>query len=231
MTQDVETRPYPTGWWLGARQFSMVELVADGVVNIIGLLTAAVLGTILLVFAFTGTALAEIPALIVYLATLFLVLSISLAYNLWSPHSPHKHIWARLDQAAIFLFIAGTYTPLLAVLGDTPVASMLTVFVWATAIVGIALKLIVPERFGKLAIMLYLAIGWSGVLAFQTLASSLPAATLWLLVAGGVTYSLGIIFHLWDKLLFQNVLWHVFVVAGATLHLVAILHCMVISRL
>ncbi len=88
-----------------------------------------------------------------------------------------------------------------------------------------------PHRFGRLAILLYLAIGWSGVLVFQQLGSSLPPVTLWLLVAGGIVYSLGIIFHLWEKLRFQNVLWHVFVVVAAMLHLAAILDCMVISRL
>jgi hemolysin III len=158
------------------------------------------------------------------------VLSASLAFNLW-PVSPIKMHLARIDQAAIFLFIAGTYTPLLAVLGDTLMADLMMIFVWGASLIGIALKLIVPERFGRLAIMLYLAIGWSGVLIFQNLAASLPASALWLLVAGGVVYSVGIIFHLWEKLHFQNALWHGFVVVGASLHLGAILDCMVISRL
>src|SRR5690606_31018965 len=91
--------------------------------------------------------------------------------------------------------------------------------VWGAALVGVALKLIVPERFGKLAIPLYLAIGWSGLLVFHTLAATLPATTLWLLVAGGIAYSAGIVFHLWARLHFQNVLWHAFVVIGASLHL------------
>ena len=100
-------------------------------------------------------------------------------------------------------------------MGGTRDGQLLTALVWGAAIIGIALKLIVPQRFGRLAILLYLAIGWSGVLVFQTLAAALPPASLWLLVAGGITYSAGIGFHLWDKLKFQNVLWHVFVVAGS----------------
>ena len=86
-----------------------------------------------------------------------------------------------------------------------------------------------PHRFGRMAIVLYLAIGWSGVLVFGSMAHSLPAASLWLVLAGGIAYSAGIVFHLWEKLKFQNALWHTFVVAGATLHLVAIL-VMTISR-
>lgn len=221
-----EARP----WWHHRRRFSIAELVADGIVHGIGIAFALSLGTVLIVFAAIGTARPELPAIIVYLATLLTVLGVSLAFNL-APTNGFKKVMARLDQAAIFLFIAGTYTPFLAVLGGTRDGQLLTVLVWGAAIVGIALKLIVPQRFGRLAIILYLAIGWSGVLVFQTLASVLPPVSLWLVVGGGIAYSAGIIFHLWERLKFQNVLWHVFVVVGASLHLWAIFDCMVLSRL
>ncbi len=113
----------------------------------------------------------------------------------------------------------------------SPGATLLTAGVWCGALVGIALKLIVPQRFGRPAILLYLAIGWSGILVFQTLAATLPPVTLWLILAGGIAYSAGIIFHLWDRLKFQNVVWHVFVVVGSTCHLWAVFHLMVLSRL
>ncbi|MDP1730136.1 MAG: hemolysin III family protein [Devosia sp.] len=216
--------------WNRARPVTVAEIVADGVVHGVGLVLAIAFGSILLAFAAYQTAPQELPALIVYVVSLFLALGVSLAFNLW-PASPVKRLLARLDQAAIFLLIAGTYTPFLAVIGGTPAGEMLRAIVWGAALVGIALKLIVPERFGRLAIVLYLGIGWSGVLVFQTLATYLPPTTLWLIVAGGITYSLGIIFHLWERLKFQNALWHGFVVLGATLHLWAIFDCMVLSRL
>ena len=217
-------------WWNGVRHYSLAELVADGIVHGVGLVLAIAAGTVLIVFAAIGTAPEEVPWLCLYVGSLIALLSISLAFNLL-PSSPAKRVLGRIDQAAIFLFIAGTYTPFLAVLGDTSVASKMMMLVWGAALVGIALKLIVPERFGRLAIPLYLAIGWSGVLVFQNLASTLPATTLWLIFAGGIAYSAGIIFHLWGRLRFQNVLWHVFVVVGASLHLFATLDCMVLSRL
>jgi hemolysin III len=217
-------------WWHPRRKFTLAELIADGVVHGIGIAFALSLGTVMIVFAAIGTARPELPAIIVYLATLVTVLGVSLAFNM-APISGFKKLMARLDQAAIFLFIAGTYTPFLAVIGGTPAGQMLTVLVWSAALVGVALKLIVPEKFGRLAIVLYLAIGWSGVLVFQSLAAVLPAPSLWLVVAGGITYSVGIVFHLWDRLKFQNVLWHVFVVAGAICHLWAVFHVMVLDRL
>lgn len=217
-------------WWNKVRPLSMAELVADGIVHGIGLVMAIAAGSVLLVFAALETAPDQLPALALYVGSVVAVLSISLAFNLW-PDSPVKRFLARLDQAAIFLCIAGTYTPFLALIGGEPTADLLMAFVWGAALIGIALKLIVPERFGRLAIVLYLAVGWSGVLVFQTLASTLPPTTLWLIVAGGIAYSAGIVFHLWDRLKFQNVLWHVFVVTGASLHLFATLDCMVFSRL
>lgn len=212
------------------RAYSIAELVADAAVHIVGLIGAIAAGSILLVLALLHTAPEVFPALLVYVATLIVVLGVSLAYNLY-PVSPIKHYLARLDQAAIFLFIAGSYTPFLAVLGGTPTGVVMMSLVWGASLVGVALKLIVPERFGRIAILLYLAIGWSGVLVFQSLGQALPASTLWLLLAGGLTYSAGIVFHLWEKLRFQNALWHVFVVAGASLHLWAVIDCMVVARL
>lgn len=218
-------------WWSREqRPYTLAELIVDGVVHVLGLIVAVAAGSILLAFAILETAPEAVPALAVYVGSLIAVLGVSLAYNLW-PVSPVKKLLARFDQAAIFLFIAGSYTPFLAVIGGTTTGILMTTFVWGASLIGVALKLIVPERFGRLAIVLYLAIGWSGLVVFQSLAQSLPPTTLWLLVAGGVTYSMGIIFHLWEKLKFQNALWHVFVVVGASLHLWAVIDCMVIHRL
>ncbi|WP_349236684.1 MULTISPECIES: hemolysin III family protein [unclassified Devosia] len=230
MQHPVQPSPSYSWWSREQRPYTPAELVADGLVHVFGLVGALVAGSFLLVFALTHTAPEAFPALVLYVATLICVLGVSLAYNLW-PVSPIKMHLARLDQAAIFLFIAGTYTPFLAVLGGTTTGMVMTTFVWAASLIGVALKLLVPHRFGRLAILLYLAIGWSGILVFQALATALPASTLWLILAGGVVYSLGIIFHLWETLRFQNALWHVFVVAGASLHLWAVLDCMVFKRL
>ncbi len=218
-------------WW--RRQpgrYSLAEIVADATVHIVGLVGAIAAGSILLTLALMHTAPEAFPALLVYVSTLVVVLGVSLAYNMW-PASPVKMALGRLDQAAIFLFIAGSYTPFLAVIGGTPSGTIMMSLVWGASLVGVALKLVVPERFGRVAIALYLAIGWSGIFVFQSLGQALPASTLWLLLAGGVTYSAGIVFHLWEKLHFQNALWHLFVVAGASLHLWAVIDCMVVARL
>jgi len=223
----ISLKPYPDRtWWHRGKPYSRIELIGDGVIHVIGLLVALWLGSILV----ASSGLQAGLAVSVYVASLLLVLSISLAFNL-APVAPLKRLLARFDQAAIFLLIAGTYTPLFALLGDTPAATLMLIAVWSAALFGIALKLIVPQHFGRLALLLYLGIGWSGVLIFQSLASVLPASTLLLIVAGGVAYSSGIIFHLWERLHFHNVIWHCFVVLGASIHLWAVLDCMVLRRL
>lgn len=212
------------------RAFTLAELIADGIVHGLGLAVALGAGSVLLTMAIMHTAPDQALALSVYIGSFVILLTASMAFNL-CPTGPLKAWLARIDQAAIFLFIAGTYTPLLTALGDVAIADRLLIFVWGTALVGMALKLLVPQHFGRLAIPFYLAIGWSGVVAFHALAAALPMTALWLIVAGGIAYSAGIVFLLWERLHFQNVLWHAFVVVGATLHLIAIFDAMVLSRM
>jgi hemolysin III len=218
-------------WWTKDRPLTPPEIFADGVVHTIGLVLAIAAGSILLAFAGYQTAPHEFPALVVYVVSLLTVLGVSMAFNLMPIPFPAKGLFARLDQAAIFFFIAGTYTPFLAMLGHSTAGLLLTAIVWGGAAVGMILKLTVPHRFGRSALFVYLGVGWSGVLVFQSLAASLSPHVLTLVVIGGALYSIGLIFHLWERLSFHSALWHGFVVAGASLHLWAILDCMVLSRL
>jgi hemolysin III len=95
--------------------------------------------------------------------------------------------------------------------------------VWSVAIIGIVLKLFLPGRFDRLAIMLYLAMGWSGVVVFDVIAEALPSGTVWLIAAGGALYSAGVVFHVWERLRFQNAIWHSFVLLAAACHYAAVL--------
>ncbi len=216
-------------WWHRGRPYTRTELVWDGVIHVVGLLLSVAIGGVLLTVAGLKTAPNELPMLAVYVTSLVVVFSISMAFNL-APVTPLKKFLARLDQAAIFLLIAGTYTPLLSLLGQSTTDIMLAVL-WGAALVGIALKLLVPRHFDRPAILLYLGMGWSGIIVFKSLAEALPPSTLWLILAGALAYSSGIIFYFWERLHFHNVLWHCFVVIGASLHLWAVLDCMVIRRL
>jgi hemolysin III len=98
--------------------------------------------------------------------------------------------------------------------------------VWSSAVIGMALKLALPGRFDRLAIVLCLLLGWSGVTAYDSLASVLPSSSLWLLAIGGILYTLGTLFHLWQGLRFHNAIWHGFVLLAASCHYSAVLACL-----
>jgi hemolysin III len=135
----------------------------------------------------------------------------------------------RFDHSAIYILIAATYTPFIMELKDSYFAVTLLIGVWCVAIIGITLKLAMPGRFDRLAVGLYLAMGWSGLMLYDAVVKKLPAMSLWFVVAGGVLYSLGVIFHAWQRLRFQNVIWHCFVLMGAACHYTAILDLVLTS--
>jgi hemolysin III len=153
-------------------------------------------------------------------------LGISFAYNIW-PVSPAKWILRRFDHSAIFILIAGTYTPFLVAALPDPLILANLIGLWAVAVFGIVLKCGLPGRFDRLTILLYLAMGWSGVMLVSRLLSVLSLATLVLILIGGIIYSLGVIFHVWEKLRFQNAIWHGFVVTAAGVHYAAVLTCVI----
>lgn len=205
--------------------YSRAEIIADAIVHGVGLVLAlAGIGALVALTVVHGRAI-DVTVAAVYGGGLVAMLSASLAYNVW-PVSPVKWFLRRFDHSAIFILIAATYTPFLSRLPVGAVSIGLWVLIWGVALSGILLKCTFPGRYDRLTVGLYLALGWSGTLAFPDLMEHLPSTTLALIVAGGVTYSAGVVFHLWERLKFQNAIWHGFVVAGAALHFWAVAHCL-----
>ncbi len=213
---DTFTPPVSVDW-----SYDRAELWADGVVHVAGL-AAALIGAVLLMgFAAPSAEPALIVALGIYAGGLVAVKTISALYNMW-PVSRAKWVLRRYDHAAIYLLIAGTYTPFLILLEDHGSAALLLALVWLLAVIGIALKIVLPGRFDRLSIALYLGIGWSGLAVGGAVHDALSSLTLGLIVAGGIAYSAGVIFHLWRSLRFHNAIWHGFVLAGSALFYAAI---------
>ncbi|MBL8789239.1 MAG: hemolysin III family protein [Rhizobiales bacterium] len=201
------------------RPYDRTELLADAIVHG-GALAAALFGGGYMLAQSLVHDGAKIAALVVYVLSLVAMLGFSAAYNL-TPASPVKWILRRFDHSAIYLMIAGTYTPVLLQLPHG-LSLLLACVVWGGALAGIALKVFLPGRFDMLAIVIYLALGWVGILAGKTLVQSLPAVTLILIAVGGLIYSAGVPFYLWERLKFQNAIWHGFVVAAAACHFIGI---------
>ena len=206
------------GW-----DYDRAELIADGVIHAIGVLLGIIAATVLVVLAAVYASAIDIVGVSIYVAGLLSMLVLSATYNLW-PVSPAKWVLRRLDHSAIYVLIAATYTPFIMELKDSVFAIALLVGVWCVAIFGIVLKLAWPGRFDRLSVGLYLALGWSGMMLYDSVIAALPQMALWFVLAGGALYSLGVIFHAWQRLRFQNVIWHCFVLLGAACHYTAVLN-------
>ncbi|QQN63468.1 hemolysin III family protein [Bradyrhizobium diazoefficiens] len=205
------------GW-----NYDRAELIADGIVHAIGVLCGIIAATVLVVLAAVYADTINVVGVSIYVAGLLSMLVLSATYNLW-PVSPAKWLLRRFDHSAIYLLIAATYTPFILELKDSVFALALLICVWCVAIAGIVLKLRYPGRFDRVAVGIYLAMGWSGMMLYDAVVKALPALALGFVLAGGVLYSLGVIFHAWRRLRFQNAIWHGFVLAGAACHYTAVL--------
>jgi hemolysin III len=200
--------------------YTKLERLADACVHAASLIFSIAATVILLAAAARRLSAADVAGLIVYCIGLIGMFTASAAYNLVT-RSTLKEILRRLDHAAIFIMIAGSYTPFALLLGGSEGRSML-IAVWAIAALGAVIKLRFPRRLDKLSVALYLAQGWIVLLALETVVASLPSQALWLLLAGGIVYTLGVPFHLMEWMRFHNVIWHIFVLGGAAFQFAAI---------
>jgi hemolysin III len=162
-------------------------------------------------------------SVVIYGAGLLAMVGCSALYHL-SGATGRKALFRRLDHAAIFFLIAGTYTPftLNRIGGSWGVG--LFVFVWAIAISGMALKLLRPGVLEGFSVIVYVLLGWSVLATLDPLLSAVSLPSLALLAVGGVLYTVGALFHVWRRLAYQNAIWHAFVLAAAACHYAAIVY-------
>src|SRR5258708_19098672 len=159
--------------------YDRAEIIADGVVHAIGF-CVGLIGAVTIVVIAVKMERIEVTPILVYGIGLVTMLALSAAYNMW-PVSPAKWVLRRFDPSAIYLLIAGTYTPFLAQMKSVLASAGLGVAVWLSAVIGMVLKLALPGRFDRLAVVLCLLLGWSAVIPYHSLASALPSARLPLL--------------------------------------------------
>ncbi|MGD9815851.1 MAG: hemolysin III family protein [Hyphomonadaceae bacterium] len=199
-----------------------LEKLADGWVHGVAavLLTFAVGAALGLAIWQGGVGMAS--AVAVYGVCVMAMVGCSMAYNL-TEEPKRKALLRRFDHAAIFLMIAGTYTPFTTIRFDGAWAVSMTTIVWALALIGVAGKLFLPGIGKKVWIAFYVAMGWLIVAALGPMLEGVPLAGLILLAIGGLLYTIGIPFYVWEKLPFRRAIWHGFVMAAAAVHYAAVL--------
>lgn len=199
-----------------------LEKLVDGWVHgvALALFTLAVFAALGLAIWQGGLGMAS--AVAVYAICVITMIGCSMAYNLAENHA-RKSLLRRFDHAAIFLMIAGTYTPFTTIRFEGAWAISMTSIVWALAIVGAAGKLFLPGVSKKIWIAFYVALGWLVVAAAGPMLEGVPLAGLILLAVGGLLYTVGIPFYVWERLPFRRAIWHGFVMAAAGVHYAAVL--------
>lgn len=200
--------------------YSTAERRSDAAVHLAGLLV--VFAGVPALLALTAMTRPETPALLgvaVYGGALAAMILCSAVYNIQRT-SGLSWLWRRLDHSAIYVKIAGTYTPFALLSGQ---GLALTAGLWGAAVLGVAMKLADPERFRWFALALYLGMGWGGVVAGQAMIAALPGGVIALMLAGGITYTLGVAFYLWQGLPFHTTIWHVFVLVASLLFYAAVM--------
>ena len=201
---------------------SRAERRADALVHVVGVTLGIAACLALAIVASPNAGFAVLVSLAVYAAGLMAMLGCSAVYNI-AGHDPRRAFWRRLDHAAIFMMIAGTYTPFAAIAIGGTWGTGLLVFVWTVALAGMVLKLLHPGWLETLSIAAYLLLGWTVLVAIDRLIAAVSLRALVLLVAGGILYTVGVIFYRWDGLPYNRAIWHGFVLAAAACQYVAVL--------
>lgn len=201
---------------------SWSEYWADGVVHLSGTLFSVIAAISLIYMAAVSSSEIWFLPIFIYCLCLMTTFSLSAAYNMSIP-ARLRAILRRLDRSAIYLMIAGTYTPIALIGVGGEWGKWLVIAVWAIAAIGIAKTLLFREIPERLSLVLYLGQGWLVVLALQPMFATLSGLAFSLVIAGGLIYTAGVIFYRRDDWKFNRAIWHCFVLCAASVHYLAIL--------
>jgi hemolysin III len=219
----METKSMPRAL---SHRISAVEL-ANTITHGIGLALSIAGFVVLLVLAAVRGNPRHIVSCAIYGATLVCLYAASTLYH-GIPSPRRKRALRIFDHCAIYLLIAGTYTPFLLVNLRGGWGWSLLGIVWGFAMAGIVFKFLFVDHFPFLSTVIYLLMGWLAVIALKPLLAAVPASGLLWLLAGGLLYTLGVVFYAWKRLPYNHVIWHLFVLAGSTCHYVAVLYSVVL---
>jgi hemolysin III len=202
---------------------TIVEEIANSITHGFGLILSVAALTILVVYASLEGDPWRITAFSIYGSSLTLLYLVSTLYHSLT-HSRIKAIFRRLDHAAIYILIAGTYTPIILISLRTTWVIYLLPVVWFMAIIGVYIKIFYIHRYERLTLGYYIIMGWMALIAAKPLFNSIPIESFVWIILGGVAYTTGVVFYAWNRLPFNHTIWHGFVLAGSFSHFMGMLY-------
>ncbi len=208
--------------WAESSNYTLREEVANSITHGIGAILSIVGLVLLIAYSSTRGDIWHIVSCTIYGVTLVLLYTASTLYHS-IPLPGIKGLLRAFDHAAIYLLIAGTYTPFMLVNLRGPWGWSLFGTIWGIAILGIILKITTFGRLPAVSLGFYLTMGWIIVIAIKPLLAVLDKGGMELLVLGGLAYTAGVVFYVWEKLPYSHAVWHLFVLAGSACHFFSIL--------
>ncbi|GEN45323.1 PAQR family membrane homeostasis protein TrhA [Alkalibacillus haloalkaliphilus] len=208
--------------------YSRKEEAANAITHGLGAALSIAGLVILIVFASLNGSPWQVVSVTIYGTTMLLMYLSSTILHSLKPGKA-KDVFLFLDHSSIYLFIAGTYTPILLILLRGPVGWTVLGVVWGVAILGIVFKVFFVHRFMVVSTLLYIILGWFIVFVWRPLSAEMELTGLVYLIIGGVLYSVGSIFYMWRGFPYHHAVWHIFVIAGSAFHFFAILFYVVLA--
>jgi hemolysin III len=197
--------------------FTKKEEIANAITHGLGVLLSVAALVVLIVFAGMDGNVWHVVSFSIYGATMLMLYTCSTLLHSF-PQGRVKDVFEIFDHASIYLFIAGTYTPVLFILVKGGLGWTLFGIIWGLALGGTVFKVFFIKRFLFLSTLGYIAMGWLAVFILKPILAEVPAQGVALLVTGGVLYTLGSVFYVWRKVPYHHAIWHVFVLAGSICH-------------
>ncbi|MBB6451260.1 hemolysin III [Geomicrobium halophilum] len=201
--------------------FSKKEEIANAITHGIGsILSIAALVLLVVHASMVGTPLHVVSVSIFGVTMIILYVCSTLLHSF--PKGKAKDLFEIFDHSAIYLFIAGTYTPFLFHALEGALSWTLFGIVWGVAVVGITFKAFFVKRFRILSTIFYIGMGWIIIIAWNPLVAAIPSEATMLLLSGGILYTVGTLFYMWRSFPYHHAVWHVFVIAGSVAHFFAV---------
>lgn len=207
---------------MGKNNQSLIEETANSITHGIGFLLSIAGLVILVVPASIHGDIRRVVCFSIYGSSLLILYAASTLYHSFGS-GRIKYILKVIDHSAIYLLIAGSYTPFTLILLRGALGWTFFVTIWGLALTGIIFKMFFVNRFLVLSTAVYLIMGWLALIAIYPIVQKIPSGAIGWLVTGGILYSLGVIFHFFDKMPFHHAIWHLFVLGGSICHYFAIL--------
>lgn len=181
--------------------------------------------TPLAVYFSTGGGWQKIVGVSIFCISTLLLYFASTSYHLAKKEALRRR-FRIMDHVCIYILIAGSYTPFMLIYFNDNIGWTVMLVLWSMALAGSIFKIFYTDRFKLASTLVYIGMGWAAIFIINPMIDRLPTLALYFILAGGVSYTLGAVFYLWDRLYHNHFIWHLFVVAGTFSHLIAVFYCL-----